>query len=115
MEIWNTVWPILVAIVIFGLIIFIHEFGHFLFAKIFKIRVNEFAIGFGPAIFKKKKGETLYAVRILPFGGYCAMEGENGQEVPSLFPAAEGAGTGAEDTAPAETSTADTGNNTTGN
>ncbi|MBQ7128585.1 MAG: site-2 protease family protein, partial [Clostridia bacterium] len=79
MEIWNTVWPILVAIVIFGLIIFIHEFGHFLFAKIFKIRVNEFAIGFGPAIFKKKKGETLYAVRILPFGGYCAMEGENGE------------------------------------
>ncbi len=79
MEIWNTVWPILVAIVIFGLIVFIHEFGHFLFAKIFKIRVNEFAIGFGPAIFKKKKGETLYAIRILPFGGYCAMEGENGE------------------------------------
>lgn len=78
MEIWNTVWPILVAIIIFGLIVFIHEFGHFIFAKIFKIKVNEFAIGFGPALFQFQKGETKYAVRILPFGGYCAMEGEDG-------------------------------------
>lgn len=76
MEIWNTVWPILVAVIIFGLIVFIHEFGHFIFAKIFKIKVNEFAIGFGPAILKFQKGETKYAIRILPFGGYCAMEGE---------------------------------------
>lgn len=65
------------AILVFGLIVFIHEFGHFIFAKIFKIKVNEFAIGFGPAICKFQKGETLYAIRILPFGGYCAMEGED--------------------------------------
>ena len=65
------------AIVVFGLIVFIHEFGHFIFAKLFKIKVNEFAIGFGPAIFKFQKGETKYALRILPFGGYCAMEGED--------------------------------------
>lgn len=79
MNIWNTVWPILVAIVIFCLIITIHEFGHFIFAKIFKVKVNEFALGFGPAIFKKQRGETLYAVRVLPIGGYCAMEGEDGE------------------------------------
>ena len=78
-EIWNKIWPVLIAIVIFGLIIFIHEFGHFIFAKLFKIKVNQFAIGFGPAIFKFHHGETLYAIRILPLGGYCAMEGENGE------------------------------------
>lgn len=77
LNILNTIWPILVAILVFGLIIFIHEFGHFLFAKLFKIRVNEFAIGFGPAFLKFKRKETQYAVRVLPFGGYCAMEGEN--------------------------------------
>ena len=75
--VWNAVWPILIAIVVFCLIITIHEFGHFIFAKLFKVRVNEFAVGFGPAIFKKKHGETLYALRILPIGGYCAMEGED--------------------------------------
>ena len=78
-EIWSKVWPVLVAILIFGFIIFIHEFGHFIFAKLFKIKVNQFAIGFGPAIFKFQKGETLYALRILPLGGYCAMEGEDGK------------------------------------
>ncbi len=77
LNVWNTVWPILVAILVFGLIVFIHEFGHFIFAKAFKIKVNEFAIGFGPAILKFQKGETKYAIRILPFGGYCAMEGED--------------------------------------
>lgn len=77
LSIWNTVWPILIAIVVFCLIITIHEFGHFIFAKLFKVRVNEFAVGFGPAIFKKKRGETLYALRALPIGGYCAMEGED--------------------------------------
>ena len=76
-SIWSTVWPILVAIIIFGLIVIIHEFGHFFFAKLFKVKVNEFAVGFGPALFKKQKGETLYSVRLIPFGGYCAMEGED--------------------------------------
>lgn len=68
---------IVIAILIFGLIITIHEFGHFLAAKLNGVKVNEFAIGMGPAIFKKKKGETLYALRVLPIGGYCAMEGED--------------------------------------
>ena len=68
---------IIIAVVIFSLIITIHEFGHFIAAKANGVKVNEFAIGMGPAIFKKKKGETLYAIRIFPIGGYCAMEGEN--------------------------------------
>ena len=76
-DILNTIWPILVALLLFCVIITIHEFGHFIFARIFKVKVNEFAVGFGPAIFKKQKGETLYALRILPIGGYCAMEGED--------------------------------------
>lgn len=77
LDIVNTVWPILVAILLFCVIITIHEFGHFIFAKLFKVKVNEFSIGMGPAFFKKQKGETLYSLRLLPIGGYCAMEGED--------------------------------------
>lgn len=66
-----------------------HELGHFITAKLCGVRVNEFAIGMGPAIFKKQFGETLYALRIIPFGGYCAMEGEDGvnTESPDSFQA----------------------------
>ncbi len=67
---------ILAAILIFGLLIAVHEFGHFAAAKLCGVRVNEFAIGMGPAIFKKQKGDTEYSLRLLPIGGYCAMEGE---------------------------------------
>ncbi len=55
----------------------IHEFGHFGAAKLFKIRVNEFAIGMGPAIWKKQGKETLYSIRAIPMGGFCQMEGED--------------------------------------
>ena len=75
--IWGKVWPILFAILFFGVIIALHEFGHFLTAKLFKIQVNEYSIGMGPAILKKKRGETLYAWRLFPIGGYVAMEGED--------------------------------------
>ncbi len=75
--VWGKVWPILVAILFFGLIIAIHELGHFLTAKLFHVKVNEFSLGMGPAIFKKQKGETKYAVRCLPIGGYVSMEGED--------------------------------------
>lgn len=68
---------IIFAILIFGLIILIHELGHFIAAKANGVKVNEFAIGMGPAIVKKKFGETLYAIRCIPMGGYCAMEGED--------------------------------------
>lgn len=77
LSVWNTVWPILIAIGLFSVIIFIHEFGHFLFAKIFGVRVNEFALGMGPTLFKFQKGETKYAIRAFPIGGFCAMEGED--------------------------------------
>lgn len=68
---------VIYAILIFCLLIFVHELGHFITAKLCGVQVNEFALGMGPAIFKKQKGETLYALRILPIGGYCAMEGED--------------------------------------
>ncbi len=68
---------VIYAILIFLVLIFVHEFGHFITAKACGVKVNEFALGMGPAIFKKQKGETLYALRIFPIGGYCAMEGED--------------------------------------
>ena len=73
----SNIFSIIAAILIFGVIILVHEFGHFIVAKKCNVKVNEFAIGMGPAIFKKQKGETLYAIRVLPIGGYCAMEGED--------------------------------------
>ncbi|MBQ9994180.1 MAG: site-2 protease family protein, partial [Clostridia bacterium] len=72
-----TVLIIVVAVILFLLVIMIHEFGHFIFAKGFGVRVNEFAIGMGPKLFSKKRGETKYSLRLLPIGGFCAMEGED--------------------------------------
>lgn len=63
-------------IILLGFLVLIHEGGHFITAKIFKIKVNEFAIGFGPQIFAKEKGETKYALRLIPLGGFVNMEGE---------------------------------------
>ena len=68
---------ILFAILIFGVLIGLHELGHFAAAKACGVRVNEFSIGMGPALFQKTKGETAYSFRILPIGGFCAMEGED--------------------------------------
>lgn len=100
----------MIAVLFFGVIITLHEFGHFITAKLFGMRVNEFAIGMGPALFKKRNGqkillfhqlakekknheqkdkpekeeipegcgETVYSLRILPIGGFCALEGEDG-------------------------------------
>ena len=67
---------ILLAVVLFLLLIVFHEFGHFIVAKKSGIKVNEFAVGMGPLIYSKKKGETTYSFRAIPIGGYCAMEGE---------------------------------------
>ena len=78
------------AVIMFCLLIFIHEFGHFIVAKFCGVKVNEFALGMGPAIFKKQKGETLYALRAIPIGGYCAMEGEDeASEDPRAFTSAK--------------------------
>ena len=59
------------------MLIFIHEFGHFITAKKSGIKVNEFSLGMGPKIFSFGKGETKYSLRIFPIGGFCAMEGED--------------------------------------
>ena len=65
-------------LIILGVVATIHEFGHFLFAKLFKMGVNEFSIGFGPKIVQKKFKDTMYSLRCIPLGGYCAIEGEDG-------------------------------------
>lgn len=70
---------IILAILIFGVLIFVHELGHFLTAKLFGVKVNEFALCMGPAIVQKTIGETTYSLRCIPVGGYCAMEGEDGE------------------------------------
>ena len=75
-SIWNSVYPILIAILFFEFIIIIHEGGHFIAARLMKIKVNEFSIGMGPKLFSFIKGETQYTLRWVPFGGYCSMEGE---------------------------------------
>ena len=68
---------IVIALLIFGLIVTVHEFGHFICAKLSGIKVLEFAVGMGPKIVQKQIGETMYSLRLLPVGGYCAMEGED--------------------------------------
>ncbi len=65
------------AILVFGIIIMVHELGHFIAAKCMGVKVNEFAIGMGPKLFKFGKKETQYTLRLFPIGGYCAMEGED--------------------------------------
>ncbi|MDU3457185.1 MAG: RIP metalloprotease RseP [Peptoniphilus harei] len=64
------------SLLVFLLVVMLHELGHFTVAKLSGIKVNEFSIGMGPKIYQKEKGETFYSLRILPVGGYVAMEGE---------------------------------------
>ncbi len=68
---------VVAAILVFGVVIFCHELGHFVVAKKSGIKVNEFALGMGPALFKFGKGETTYSLRALPIGGFVSMEGED--------------------------------------
>ena len=68
---------VLITLLVFGLIIMIHELGHFIAAKLFRVRVNEFSLGMGPSLFCRTVGETEYRLRLLPIGGFVAMEGEN--------------------------------------
>lgn len=73
---------ILYFVIILGIIVFVHEFGHFFFSKLFGIYVYEFAIGMGPKIFswKGKGNETTYSIRAIPIGGYCQLAGEGAEE-----------------------------------
>lgn len=77
---------ILIAILVLGFLIFVHELGHFMVAKIVGIQVDEFSIGFGPKLlgYQKKEDTTLYSVRLLPLGGYVKMAGENPEDEESV-------------------------------
>ena len=76
-EIWGAFWPYLTAVLLFLILIVIHEFGHFIAAKLLGVKVNEFAVGFGPRLFGFQGKETKYSFNLVPLGGYCAMEGED--------------------------------------
>lgn len=77
-DVMNTVWSVLLAILILLVMITVHEFGHYLAGKALKFKINEFAIGFGPKIIKhRKKNGELFSVRVIPLGGFCAFEGED--------------------------------------
>ena len=69
---------VLAGIFIFGFLVAIHELGHFLAARLCGVRVNEFSIGMGPLLWRRETGETRYSLRLLPIGGFCALEGEDG-------------------------------------
>ncbi len=73
----NTLVTVILAILVFGSLILIHELGHFLAAKKCDVKVNEFAIGMGPTVFSTQRGETTYALRAFPIGGFVSMEGED--------------------------------------
>ncbi len=73
------IWTIISFVIIFTVVVVSHEFGHYLIARLNNIRVNEFSIGMGPAIFKKKGKHTTFAIRLLPIGGACIFEGEDGR------------------------------------
>ena len=68
---------LILSIIIFGIIIFVHEFGHYFVAKITGVKVEEFALGMGPKLIGKQWGETYYSFRVFPLGGFCRMAGEN--------------------------------------
>jgi regulator of sigma E protease len=69
---------LITSLIVLGIIIFVHEFGHYIVAKATGIRVEEFALGMGPKLAGVKRGETFYSIRVLPLGGYCKMSGETG-------------------------------------
>src|SRR3989344_5722091 len=76
---------VVLFIIILGILIFAHELGHFLAAKKFKIKVDEFALGFPPRIWAKKMGETVYVLNIVPIGGYVKIYGEDGDDESELL------------------------------
>ena len=79
MQVLITIALVIIGVLLFELIIFCHEFGHFITAKRSGVQVNEFALGMGPKLFSFKRGETTYSLRAFPIGGFCAMEGEDEQ------------------------------------
>jgi len=84
----GTAGTVIIALLVFGLLIFIHEFGHYITARIFKVTINEFSIGMGPRILSRtsKKTGIRYSLALLPIGGFVAMAGENGEEDENNLP-----------------------------
>ena len=70
---------IIIALIVFGVIVTVHEMGHFFTAKYFGVTVHEFSVGMGPKLYSKTKKETEYSLRALPLGGYVRMEGEDSE------------------------------------
>ena len=97
LSVWSTIGSVALAILILLVMITVHEFGHYVAGKILKFKIDEFSIGFGPALFKRRSKKTgeLFALRLIPLGGYCAFAGEDGleetpPEPPEPFPETEG-------------------------
>ena len=85
-SLWHTVYPVLIAILFFELIILVHEGGHYIAARLMKIKVNEFSVGMGPKIIQRERNGTKFTLRWILFGGYCQMEGEGeDSEDPNAF------------------------------
>ncbi len=110
--IWGYVYPILIAIAFFEVIIIIHEGGHYIAARLMKIKVEEFSVGMGPKIFSFKRGDTTYSLRWILIGGYCSMEGEDdapeSSKSDSKSDKDESAGEETDETEPGETSASPT-------
>ena len=81
----KTFLSIIIGIFIFGIIVIVHEFGHYITAKLCKVRVTEFAIGMGPVIYQKKGKETTFSLRLLPLGGFCSMGEDEDSDDPNSF------------------------------
>ena len=84
----NLIQTIIIAILVFGFLIFIHEFGHYIFARIFNVTITEFSIGMGPKLvwYDSKKTGIRYCLSAIPFGGYVAMVGEDSEsDDPNAF------------------------------
>ena len=82
LNVWATVGSVALAVLMLLVMITVHEFGHYVAGKILRFKIDEFSIGFGPALFKhrNKKSDELFALRLIPLGGYCAFAGEDGLE-----------------------------------
>ena len=74
---------IIKTLILLGILVIIHEGGHFVVAKLCKVKVNEFSIGFGKILLSRQKGETKYCLRLIPLGGFVSMEGEEEHSAPS--------------------------------
>ena len=81
----KTFLSIVIGIIIFGIIVVVHEFGHFITARLCKVKVSEFAVGMGPAIYKKQGKKTLFSVRAFPIGGFCSMGEDEDSDDPDAF------------------------------